>query len=59
MSKHYAKHGRKHCLQAGHKQTVKHGRKHLHVRNVRTYEELLTLDSLTYVSNAHETQTEK
>lgn len=32
MSKQTAKHGHKHCLQAGHKQDIKQGRKHLHVR---------------------------
>lgn len=46
------KHGRKHCLQAGLKQTAKHGHKHLHVRNGRTYEELLTLITYLTLSNA-------
>lgn len=52
------KHGHKHCLQAGRKQTAKHGRKHLHVRTDVLTKNLLTLGSLSYVSNAHETTPE-
>ena len=47
------KHGHKHCLQAGHKQTSKHGHKHVHVRNGRTNEELLTFSSYLTFGNAH------